>query len=245
MKKSDIYSFESIWSQSGLKEFKYREGKFSSYYSPYCTYPLSSPVFGKGRFSQKDIDSLESHFKAKRKGQKAFIFFEGRVGLKNWEKRGYQARELNVCYLTQYSKEVELPKGYSFGIIKFSSKKGKDIYREVACKAFGLDENFLSGFHKLCKKMSPDNHLIVIFDKRKLPVALTGVVSFGKISYLHSACVFEKHQGKGLSRWMLKKSIPTFKLDNLSIVIFTSSNPRMIGQAEVKKRITFLSRTTS
>lgn len=68
--KKELYSFESIWSQSGLKEYAQKEGKFTSYYAPFCVYPLSSPVFGRGKFSEKDIDSLELHFKKKRKEKK-------------------------------------------------------------------------------------------------------------------------------------------------------------------------------
>jgi GNAT superfamily N-acetyltransferase len=241
MKKSDLPLFESIWSQSGLRELKHKLGKFNSYYAPFCIYPLSSPVFGRGRFSQKDIDSLEKHFKTKRKGQKPFIFIEGKVNSKNWEERGYHTRAINVCYLTQSSKEVELPKGYTFDIIKFSSKRGKDIYREVACKIFGLDEKFLNGFQRLCKKMSPNNHLVVIYNRNKIPVALTGVVCFGKIGFLHSVCVLPRFQGKGLSSWFMNECLGQANSKKSEVLIYTSSNQKMIGQANAFKVITYLS----
>ncbi len=236
----DLPLFESIWSQSGLKEFKHKVGKFNSYFAPFCIYPLSSPVFGRGRFSQKDIDSLEIHFKTKRKGQKPFIFLEERVNLNVWEKRGYQTKEINVCYLTQFSKDVEPPKGYSFEIIKFSSKRGKDIYKEVACKVFSLDEKFLNGFHRLCKKMSSNNFLIVIYNRNKMPVALTGVVCFGKIGFLHSACVLPRYQGKGLATCFLNQSLILANSFESKVLIYTTSNVKMRCKANATKKITYV-----
>lgn len=240
MKKSNLPLFECIWSQSGLKEFKYKEGRFNSYYAPFCVYPLSSPVFGKGRFSLKDIDTLEMHFKKTRKGQKPFIFFEGAFDFKNWKKRGYQVKEIDVCYLTQPSKEVELPVGFSFEVIKFSSKKGKHIYREVACKVFGLDEIFLNGFHRLCNKMSLRNQLIVIYNRRKVPVALTGVVCFGGVGFLHSSCVLKRYQGKGIASWFVSYSFELAKSLGAESVVYTTSNQRMKNKACMKKAISFI-----
>ncbi len=243
MKKSELYSFESIWSHSGLKEFIQKEGKFTSYYAPFCIYPLSSPVFGKGKFSEEDIESLEFHFKKKRKGQKPFILFEGKVDLKNWEKKGYQAREMNVCYLSKCSKKPELPKGFSFEVIKFSTLKGKNIYREVACSVFGLDEKFLTGFHKLCEKMSPSNYLIVVYNPGKVPVACAGVACFKKVCFLHSVCVLLRYQGKGISNWLMSKALNIASPLKSKSLIYTSSNMRMIGQANSVKNLIYIYQT--
>jgi hypothetical protein len=239
MKKSKLPSLESVWTQSGLNDFLYKGGKYNSYFAPFCTYPLSSPVFGKGKFSDKDIEELETFFKLKRKGQGPFVLFEGHQEQRKLVSRGYKITNLKVCYFTKFPKDAQLPSGYSVTNMKFSGSKAKKIYQEVACSVFGLDEKFVLSFLKLTKKMSPVNNLIAIKNRKGQFVAVAGVIIVGNICFLHSASILTKYRGKGLSKVLLKERMLIGDAHGSTSFMCTSSNERVLKMSGSKSGLQY------
>mgnify|MGYP001627383838 CR=1 FL=1 len=230
--------FQDLWKRSGLKVFRSRKKKFSSYLARFCPYPLSSPVFGEKKFTDTDIAQLEAHFEEQDWDFAPFVLFEqSRQDLQLWGKRDFKHLQLSGCYLFGKSNDLSLPQGYSAQIVKFSTPRGAKVYSEVGLKVFGLDEKFLISFRRLCKLQSSKNELIVVSNKKGTPVAIAGIVCFSGLGLLHSVAVLPRYQGKGLSKWLLAEAQQRSQKHGTKVLLYFSNHERIVGQAHAKKSI--------
>lgn len=118
------------------------------------------------------------------------------------------------------------------------------LYTEVALKLFRLDKKFLSGFTKLCQKMSPVLPLISIHKKNGDPVGLGGIVKVGNKGFLHSGCIVPAWRSKGLSKNLIQISRDVGKAYGMEVYSCTTRNSRVSSQTDKLQEFSLLSKIT-
>lgn len=232
--------FSTLW-DGLLADYKILHAKpFEIYRTPvYANVPIISPHLIDHRLiNPKSLAAFERIAKNKKVNPYLNIVkhpYETRVPTdQKMQALGYDFESTYRMNVFSKQKGIDLPKGATFKVGEFTDKAIFDDYARVSRLAFPKDSaSFLETNFKFARQINARILTVVIYDKKRKPVA-TGGLFFGKSNcLLFSGGVAPRHRRRGLWSSLVGIRQALAKASGLDIAVLVTAVPALLNQADL------------
>lgn len=153
-------------------------------------------------------------------------------------KKGPSAQQLTVNIWTR-PLPLELPKGIEMRVARYFDPRVRADFLKLLKANFDLTAHFISELEKLHAQIEPCLRTVVLYDRKKAPVA-SGLVSIGKerAHYLYCGSVAKKARGRGLWRILVAaRQAVSLDSNSDSIWVTTTANKRIRAKGDINCRM--------
>ncbi len=217
---------------------------FTAMITPNWVLPANSPIFiNSFRWTAKHENFLVKYFAAQQGKHfmisKAPYFCVNRT-LKGKSKkfdsdmaaRGWKITSHYQFCLWIKPWPIQLPKGFSYSVGRFSNRRLNQDAVVVMNSAFQTPGDFFLKANATIEPFDEKVDLTVIYDEADVPCAAGGSTCEGKSSLLFSGCVLKRVEGKGLWRSLIgiRQSVSASR--GVKSWTMTSKNPRITSKSD-------------